>query len=224
MVGSTKARSRAAVVAIAPAVMLVALVAHPDLGNFGDPGFFTVLATAVAANPALWAAVHFMTVVGSGLLVLAFLAIRSYLRAAGEERWSALAMPFIVMGSFFYAMLPTMELTLVAVAAAGADVPSVQRAIVPLFLPILVAGGIAFTIGAFGFSVGIVRSRMLSPRLTFAAGALVVMAVSRVAPVEVVQFYVQAVASIVALWPLAYVIWKHPEARTAGHGHSVPAS
>jgi hypothetical protein len=40
-----------------------------------------------------------------GLAVLTFLAIRSYLREAGEERWSILALPFIVLGNTLFVVL-----------------------------------------------------------------------------------------------------------------------
>jgi hypothetical protein len=54
--------------------------------------------------------------VASGLLVLAFLAIRSYLREAGEDRWNILALPFIVVGSTLFAVLPGMEFAPLAAA------------------------------------------------------------------------------------------------------------
>ena len=44
------------------------------------------VAEAVAADTTYWGLVHLTAAVASGLLVLAFLAIRSYLQEAGEER------------------------------------------------------------------------------------------------------------------------------------------
>jgi hypothetical protein len=53
----------------------------------------------------------------------------------------------------------------------------------------------------------------------------VVMAVARLVPVGAVQFYVQGAAGVVALWPLAYEMWKHPEAaRAAGQPRPMPAT
>jgi hypothetical protein len=40
--------------------------------------------------------------------------------------------------------------------------------------------------------------------------ALIVMAVTRLGPLFIVQFYLQSIAALVALWPLAYVMWLHP--------------
>ena len=52
-----------------------------------------------------------------------------------------------------------------------------------------------------------------------------VMAVARLVPVGAVQFYVQGAAGIVALWPLAYEMWKRPEAaRPAGQLRPMPAA
>jgi hypothetical protein len=43
------------------------------------------------------------------------------------------------------------------------------------------------------------------------AVALVVVAATRLVPLIAVQFYVQAVAVAVALWPMAYRLWTRPE-------------
>jgi nitric oxide reductase large subunit len=90
----------------------------------------------------------------------------------------------------------------------------------------MVTGAITFAVGVFAFAKGIANSRVLSRRLTWlVVGALVVLAISRLVPVGVVQFYVQGAAGIVALWPLAYGMWKRPEAaRPAGQPRPMPAA
>jgi hypothetical protein len=159
-------------------------------------------------------------------MVLAFLAIRSYLREAGEDRWSILALPFIVVGSTLFSVLPGMEFAPLAAFEAGADVQAVQVALAPWFLPILMTGAATFAIGVFAFAKGIADSRVLSRRLSrLVVGALVVMAVARFVPLGAAQFYVQGAAGIVALWPLAYEMWRHPEAaRPAGQPRPMPAA
>src|SRR5215204_3193778 len=131
---ATRARFGAAIVALAPAVMLAGLFAHPYIATLPDEA---AVAEAVAADTTYWGLVHLTAAVASGLLVLAFLAIRSHLREAGEERWSILALPFIVMGGTLFAVLPGMEFVPLAAAEAGADVQATQAALAPWFLPVL---------------------------------------------------------------------------------------
>jgi len=220
---TTRARLGAAIVALAPAVMLAGLFAHPYIATLPDEAG---VAEAVAADTTYWGLVHLTAAVASGLLVLAFLALRSYLREAGEERWSILALPFIVVGSTLFAVLPGMEFVPLAATEAGADAEAAQAALAPWFIPIMVTGAITFAVGVFAFAKGIANSRVLSRRLTWlVVGALVVLAISRLVPVGVVQFYVQGAAGIVALWPLAYGMWKRPEAaRPAGQPRPMPAA
>jgi hypothetical protein len=220
---TTRARLGAAIVALAPAVMLAGLFAHPYIATLPDEAG---VAEAVAADTTYWGLVHLTAAVASGLLVLAFLALRSYLREAGEERWSILALPFIVVGSTLFAVLPGMEFVPLAATEAGADAEAAQAALAPWFIPIMVTGAITFAVGVFAFANGIANSRVLSRRLTWlVVGALVVLAISRLVPVGVVQFYVQGAAGIVALWPLAYGMGKRPEAaRPAGQPRPMPAA
>ena len=220
---TTRARFGASIVALAPAVMLVGLFAHPYIATLPDEA---AVAEAVAADTTYWGLVHLTAAVASGLLVLAFLAIRSYLREAGEERWSILALPFIVMGSTLFAVLPGMEFAPLAAAKAGADAEAAQAALASWFIPIMVTGAITFAVGVFAFAKGIANSRVLSRRLTLVVvGALVVLAISRVVPVGAAQFYVQGAAGVVALWPLAYEMWKRPEAaRPAGQPQPMPTT
>jgi hypothetical protein len=206
---TTRARFGAAIVALAPAVLLAAFVYHPYIADLTDK---VAVAAALASHTAHWGPSHLAVGVGSGLVVLAFLAVRSYLREAGEERWSILALPFIVMGSTLFAFLPAMEIAMLGAAEAGADVAAVLVAMDSWFFPILMTGAIIFALGVFGFAMGIVRSGILSPRLTWlVVGALIVMAAARFVPLGA-ALYVGGAAGIVALWPLAYEMWKHPEA------------
>ncbi|MGH3863623.1 hypothetical protein [Actinokineospora sp.] len=200
---------RAGVVAIAPALLLAALSYHPYLP--GRQPNIEALAAAVAAGPTRWGVAHLATGLASGVLALAFLAIRSHLRAAGENRWSAPALPLVVIGSTLYAMLPAMEFAPLAANEAGGDIAAAQIAILPWFIPILVAGGITFAASMFGFAVGVSRSGVLSPwPARLVAAALVVMALSRVVPLSTIQFHLQGVAGFVALLPLAYSMRNYP--------------
>ena len=155
-------------------------------------------------------------------MILAFLGIRSILREAGEDRWSIRALPFIVVGSVLYAILPGMEFTVIAVAETGGDVAAAQTAIEHWFVPVIMASALTYAIGVFGFAIGISRSGVLGTgKARLVVVALVLMALARFVPLGVVQFYVQGAAGLVALWTVAY------ETRLAGEspglGRSLPA-
>jgi hypothetical protein len=215
----TTAYARAAILFLAPAVMLGGMLYHPHLGNPYDDGFLANLGAAVVADPLRWAVAHLLVAIGSGLIALAFLALRARLREAGENRWSGPALPFIVMGSVLYALVPAMEFGPLAVAATGADVETVaatQGAMFQWFVPILFTGAVLFLVGAAGFAMGVTRAAILSsPLALLVAVSIVVMAASRLVPLSMVQFHVQAVAGAVALWPLAYAMVRAARSRPA---------
>src|SRR5215203_1797111 len=112
----TRARFRAAIVAIAPAVLLVGFFYHPYISPPTDP---VAIAAAADSDATRWGLAHLAISVGYGLVVVAFLAIGSYLSEAGEERWSILALPFIVMGSTLFVVLTGMEIGQMAAAETG---------------------------------------------------------------------------------------------------------
>ena len=148
MSATTRARLRAAIIAIAPAVLLVGFFYHPYISLPTDP---VAIAAAAASDTMRWGLAHLAISVGYGLVVLA---IRSYLSEAGEERWSILALPFNVMGSTLFVVLTGMEIGLMAAAERRADVQAVQSALFPLFTPILFTGALSFALGVLGFAMG----------------------------------------------------------------------
>jgi hypothetical protein len=202
-------RLQAAMVALAPAALLAAFLSHPHLpGRLPNDA---AVGAAVLADPRGWALSHLGFALASGLVALAFLAVRSHLRAAGEDRWSALGVPFVILGSTFYAVLPGMEFAPLAAAEIGADPAAAQGALGPWFVPLLFTAGLTFAVGAVAFAAGVVQSGILGRGTALlVAGALVVMAASRLVPFAVVQFHVQGLAALAALWPLAWVMWTAP--------------
>lgn len=221
MTEATRLRSRAAIVAIAPIVLLVGSFYHPFLSAPTDP---QVIAAAVASDATRWALAHVTMGVAYGLVALAFVALRSHLREAGEERWSVIALPPIVIGSTLFAILTGMEFGPPAAAAAGADAVAAQSWLFPWFVPILLSGALSFAVGAIGFAIAIVRSSVLRPGLTrFVVGALVLMAVARFVPVAVAPYMV-AVAGAAALWPLAAAMWRSRLTGPAGQPRPMPAT
>lgn len=220
---ATTRRARATIAVVAPSLLLVGFVLHPDVGNPSDSDFTAGIAEAVAADTTLWAISHLAVAVGSGLVILAFLAVRSYLHEAGEDLWSAVGLPLIVMGSTLFALLPAMEFAPLASAEAGIDLAGIrasQEALRPWFVPILVLGGLMFLLGTLAFAAAIARSGVFSRRMTTVVViALLVMAASRLVPLGTAM-QVGAAAGAVALWPLAQKMGR-PSAGdpTAGPTH-----
>ncbi len=218
-------RWRTGVLVVAPAVLLAALATHPYLS--GRLPNDAAVAAAVADGTTLWGLVHLTTSVASGLIILAFLVARSYLREAGEDRFSALGLPFVVIGSTLFAVLPGMEFAPLAAAETGAstvEIEATQAALGSWFVAVLVSGALAFAIGVFGFARAIWLTTVGGRRLTrVVVVALIVMAISRFVPLAAVQFYVQGIAAIVALWPLAYSMRTQPAPYSTGRSRPMPA-
>jgi hypothetical protein len=198
---------RAGIVALAPAWLLAALLYHPLLPDLTDKGS---VATATTADTARWGFAHLAVGVGAALLLLAFLALRGYLAAAGEHRWSGSGVPFVVLGSTLFAFLPAMEIAMLGAVGAGADVRAVLVAMDPWFVAILLAGSATFAMGILCFAVGIARAGVLGPTLTWTVGGLLVLsAATRFVPSHPV-LTAGAGALVAALWPLAYHMYRHP--------------
>lgn len=211
MSATTTAQLRAAIVVIAPAVLLAGFAYHPYVASGTDEAG---LAAAAASDTTRWGLSHLAIGVGYALAALAFIAIRSYLRDAGEDRWSVIALPLIVLGCALFPILTGMEFALLAAAETGSDGEAAQSELMPWFLPILLTGAISFVLGAIGFAAGIVRSGVLGgPLVWLVAGALIVMAAVRFIPLGAAQ-YVIGVAGVAALWPLGWVMWTQPEPRS----------
>lgn len=206
---TTRTRFGAVAVALAPAVTFVALVGHPFIARLPDAAG---VADAVGQGTTWWGIVHMLAAVSAILTALAFLAIRARLRDAGEERFSVWALPFLIVGSMLYGLLPALEFAPLSAALTGGDAAAVQTELVPWFIPILVTSAILFAVGLVGFARAVAASQILSRRLTrLVFAALIVLAVSRMLPLGVAQFYVQAIAGLIALWPLADQMWRVPQ-------------
>ncbi|MGH8968805.1 MAG: hypothetical protein ACRDV1_02520 [Actinomycetes bacterium] len=190
----------------------MALVTHPFIS--GRLPNEAEIAEGVAADTTMWALVHLAAGVGSALIAIAFLAVRSYLQEAGENRHSARGLPFVVMGSTLFAVLPGMEFAPLAAAESGAttaEIEAAQAAIGSWFMLVLVVGALTFAAGALLFATAIWQTRVAGSGLTtVVVAALVVMAVTRFVPLSIAQFYVHSLAALLALWPLAYLMWTRP--------------
>lgn len=197
---STHPAARAGVVAAAPVLLLLAFAYHPYIAQLNNDA---AVAAELTGDETRWGLSHLAVGVASGLFLLALLTVVRELHAAGEDTCSTLATPFLVLGSTLFCLLPAMEIGALAAAEAGADVPAVLDELNRWFLPVLVAGSLAFAIGVVLLAVAIRRSGWLSPPATdVVVTALVVMAGARFVPFGA-ALYVGGVAGIVALEPLA---------------------
>lgn len=212
----TRNHGRVAALTVAPAVLCVALVAHPFIS--GRLPNEAEIAEGVTAGTTMWAVVHLGASVASALIAIAFLAVRSYLQEAGENRHSARGVPLVVMGSTLFAVLPGMEFAPLAAAESGAttaEIAAAQSAIGRWFTLVLVVGALTFAAGVFLFATAIWTTRVAGAGLTtVVVAALVVMAVARFVPLSIAQFYVHSLAALIALWPLAYIMWTRPVPQT----------
>lgn len=214
------ARVRALVLFVAPALLLVGFAYHPYVANGTDEA---AIASAASNDTTRWGLAHLAIGVGYALMALAFIALRSYLREAGEERWSALALPFAVVGSCLFIPLTGMEFALLAAAETGGDVQAVQEELMPWFIPLLASGALCTGVGAAFFAVAVARSSVLTPRMTWiVVTGFVVMALARIVPLGVAQI-VLGLAAIVALWPIAYRMWIAADALSATGKASRPS-
>ncbi len=200
----------AATVATAPIVLLAGIGDHPVIADLRDK---EAVAGALTADVTRWSVAHLLVAVGAPLVAVALLAVASVLRQRGEWRWSPRSVPFVVVGSTLFAMLPAMEIAVLAATLAGADPDAVLRELDPWFAPLLVAGAAAFAVGAAFLARSVVSAAVLGRgATTLVVTALLVAAASRFLPFTA-ALLVGAAALVVALWPLVRLVAARPGPR-----------
>ena len=216
----TVARARVSILIAAPLILLAAFVYHPHIVLLPDA---EAVAHAVQMDHQRWAIAHFGVGLGAALMSLAYVALRGYLRDLGENRWSAIALPFLVFGSALYVFLPGMEFTVLAASATGGDIVAAQKSIDVWFVPIMMSSALANAVGIGFLMRGI--SRVLDVRAKpIILAALVLMAISRLVPIGPVHFYVQGLAGLAALWPIAWEIARRASTQPVAHERPMPAT
>lgn len=213
---------RAAVIGIAPLVLLAAFAYHPHIMFLPSA---EAVAHAVQADTVRWGIAHLGVGVGAALLAAAFVAVGGYLGDADNRRLGVvIGVPLAVLGAGVYAILPGMEFTVLAAVQTGADVVAAQKAIDSWFVPTMMSSAIVNAAGLILLARAVNGSEVLSRGTrSVVVAAFLVMAVSRFVPIGPVQFYVQGVAGIIALWPIAYQIWKQASARDLRQAQPMPA-
>jgi hypothetical protein len=190
-------------------MLLGALVYHPfipDLRHKDD------VAAALTADTTRWSVAHLVVAVASALVVLAFLAVGTAVRRRGEWRWSGRSVPFVVVGGTLFALLPAMEIAVLAADVAGADTEAVLLELDAWFRPLLVGSAAVFAVGLACIACAVVRAGVLGRSATaLVVGALTVAGVSRFLPLGA-ALIVGAAALVVALWPLVGTVAARPPA------------
>ena len=203
----------AATVATAPVVLLAGIGYHPFIADLRDK---EAVAAALTADVTRWSVAHLVVAIATPLVTLAFLAVTAALRQRGEWRWSARSVPFVVIGSTLFALLPAMEITVLAATLSGADPVAVLLELDAWFMPLLLSGAVAFAVGAAFVARSVVSAAVLGRgATTLVVTALLVAAASRFLPFTA-ALLVGAGALVVALWPLVGLVAARPGPRAAG--------
>jgi hypothetical protein len=209
---STQARLRAGVVIVTPVVVLIGFIWAPYLSDFTDN---SAVADEIAANTTRWNWAAIISGVGLALTPLLAFSIRNYLREAGEQRWSFIAVPLVTIGAGLLAFLAGSEFATGPAIDSGASGSAVLDAREDWFMPMIFIALAIFAAGFLSLAAAVRTSRVLSDAQSWVVvGALVVLAVSLFIPVTGGQYLV-GIAAIVAAWPLGYRMWNVPSA-TAG--------
>jgi hypothetical protein len=213
--GRTRRITAAVTVAAAPVALLAGIAYHPFIADLRDK---EAVAAALTADTTRWSVAHLVVAVASPLVALAFLAVAAVLRQRSEWRWSARSVPFVVVGSSLFALLPAMEITVLAADLAGADPVAVLLELDAWFRPLLLAGAAVFAVGLVLVARSVVAAGVLRRGTrALVVTALLVTAASRFLPFTA-ALLAGAVALVLALWPLAGLVAGRPAPHAGSTG------
>ena len=202
MSAQDRTRTGAAVLFIAPVVLLAGLAAHPFVHNYLDGG--VSLAAAVAAAPSRWAWSHLLIALGLGLLLVAVTIIRRRLRDAGEQRWSVVALGLLLAGGTLLAASVGSEITLAAVATSGQDVLATLQAGEHTTAPLHFGGALAFAAGWVCLAVALHRAPILPRAQTWVATAALAIVAGMLFVPQTSAAYAYSAALVTANWLIGY--------------------
>jgi hypothetical protein len=206
MLSTTQHRLEAAVVAVAPVILLLGFVYQPYIGDYSDTA---AGASTIAEHADRWALAQIVIGIGMALTLVALVVVRELLSTRGENRWSFYALPLLLVGGAgIMAAEAGGALLLAAVANSGVDVVAVMDAATVWENAVFGVVALLFGLGWLGYAVALWRAQLLERSTTqIVIGAIVVLVVSVFLPWGWASF-VSAVALIVVLWPLAARIWR----------------
>ena len=213
MSDGAKDKLRAAVVFIAPVVLLVGFFYQPYISDFTDTVEF---GEEVAAGSTRWLWSQTVIALSVVLTILAIFSIRIYLRDAGEDLWSFLAVPLVTVGAAtFVFVLGFAGLAGWTVTELGGSVAGVAEffdEVGGFGDAIFIIGGILFGLGLLSLAAAVKLSGTLADSVAWLVViALVVNVIAGFIPTGW-GTYVIGVTAIVALWPIAYQMWQDASA------------
>lgn len=194
-------RASAAVLFVAPAVLLAGVLAHPFVRDYTDR---SVVAGAISGAPGRWAASHLIIPVGIGLVLVAVAVMAGQFRHAGEQRWSVSGRSLLIVGGTLLAASAGSEITLAAVVNSGGDVLAVLEAGATSATLLFLAGVLLFVLGWLSFAMAFYRVPIL-PRSQnrLAIVVLVAIPIATFIP-QTTGTYVYAGAVLVVSWLVGY--------------------
>jgi len=196
-------RARAAVLFIAPVVLLAGILAHPFVDTYFET---SVVAAAVSGAPDRWTAAHLIIPIGMTLLLLAVVVISGEFRRAGEHRWSVIAVPLLFIGGAVWGAIAALEITYAAVAKSGGDVLALMEANAAWTTPYLLGGALLFVLGWISLAVAFYRVPILPRALNWVAIAgLVVIVIGQALP-GTRGTYALGIGPLVVSWLVGYHI------------------
>ena len=201
----TQARLRAAAVSF-PALLVLGLLVVP--GPKHSESAAALIAQAVD-DPTGWQWGWFLAATGITFELISLIAIRSYLRSAGENLWSFLAVPLIIVG--FSALMYTQASasSLAAAIEAGASGQAMLEAsggppMALIYAPVLLLG----TPGWVCLIVGIWRSHILSRAMTWTVAlASIARFLTSTSQVDWIALYGLRLSIFLFYAPLAWRMW-----------------
>ena len=194
-------RLRAIALFAAPVPLLIAFIIHPYLTDEFD---IPAVAAHVVADPDRWVLAHIMLMVAFAVMLIAVVALRGLLRTAGEERWSFIAVPFLVGGGTVFIAVWGMEITVAAVANVGGDVQAVIKESDRWLGPARVVGYVMWGFGWLSMALAVYRSRILGQTQTWVVLAATVVMIGGLSYPSTGGGYLFAFGVMGFTWMLGY--------------------
>jgi hypothetical protein len=199
---ATLGRVRAAIVAIAPLLLLIGFIYLPYVSDFTDEA---KVAEAVGDNTARWAWAAIILTVALGLMQAAAVIVRMHLAEAGEHRWSQISVLLLLVGGALF-LASSADLGYVYVEGSGQDIAAYTEASTD-WVGLRLVASVIFGLGFLSLAMAVYKSGDLPKQHTWAVViGLVVLTTMLFVPMGW-ALYVAGVAAIVGMWPLAYHLW-----------------